>query len=181
MAKHVLILEAPDTLNLCILPVVDRSVYADTIPYDCPQLSVTVPGFNVPVIITDLTKNFTRNLTACDLDLQTVDCGTEFFSLSDGIYILKYSVAPNEYAYVEYNHLRLTKAYNDINEVYCKLNLSGCEPEFKKKEKLKELQFIEQMFKAAKAYIEWCHKPGQGMDIYTYARKRLDKLICKNC
>lgn len=181
MGRHVLSLEAPDTRNECILRLVDTSVYDPNLPVTCPKLQITPPGFNQYFVIEDVEPGFSLNITACDIGIQTVGCGTSYTTLVDGIYILRWSVAPNEYVYAEYNHLRVTSLLNKLYKVLCSLDVSDCEPDFKVKEKLKELRFIEMMIKAAKAAVEYCHNPRRGMDIYNFAKKRLDKFSCKSC
>jgi hypothetical protein len=121
------------------------------------------------------------NLTACDLGIQNAGCGTSYNDLPDGIYIIKYSVSPNEYVYVEYNHLRETKALNKVESVYCDLDLGTCDPPMQIKQKLEKIQFIQQYLKAAKAYVEYCRQPKKGMELYNYAVKLLDKLTCSSC
>lgn len=181
MAKHTLSLEVPDTLNECIICVMDTSVYADKVPVDCPYLDILPPGFTCAVRL-DVSPDFCKlNLTACDLELQTSDCGNVFDVLVDGVYVIRYSVAPNEYVFAEYNHLRITNAMKKFNEVLCALDVANCDPLPEVKEKLKELRLIEMLLKAAKAKVEFCHTPGQGMDLYEYAVKRLDKLACTVC
>lgn len=181
MAKHVLSLEAPDTLVKCILKLTDSSVYNPQAPVTCPRLQVTVPGFNVAVDIPNVQPGFILNLTACDLEIQNKNCGTEYFDLPDGIYILKYSVSPNDIVYVEYNHLRITSVLNRIREVYCRLDIPSCLPPEKIAKRLEEIRMIREYFYAAKAKVEVCHEPKTGMDIYNYAKKLLDKIDCKNC
>jgi hypothetical protein len=180
MAQHVLSLEAPDTMNKCILRVVDTSIYNPVSPPQCPRLLITLPGFTVPVSFddTEISTGFILNLTACDLDLQTSGCGTTYNDLPDGIYIIKYSVSPNEYVYVEYNHLRVTKALNIIQCILCNLDLGACAPPTEIKDKLNELSLIEKYLQAAKANVEYCHQPEKGMELYRYALKLLDKLAC---
>jgi hypothetical protein len=181
MAKHTLSLEVPDTLNDCILRVVDTSLYADKVLVECPYLDILAPGFTCAVRL-DVEPGFCNlNLTACDLGLQTEDCGIRFDTLPDGVYVIKYSVAPNEYVYAEYNHLRITKALNKLNEILCALDVANCDPLPEIKEKLKELRLIEMLLKAAKAKVEYCHTPKHGMDLYEYAMKRLDKMACTVC
>ena len=181
MAKHTLSLEMPDTLNECIMPVMDTSLYATKPPIECPYLDILAPGFTCAVRL-DVNPGFClMNLTACDLELQTKDCGVVFDVIPDGVYVIKYSIAPNEYVYAEYNHLRVTSLMLKFNEVLCGLDLAICDPLPEVKEKLKELRLIEMLIKAAKAKVEFCHTPGQGMDLYEYAKKRLDKLACTVC
>lgn len=183
MAQHVLSLESPDTLNKCILRVVDTSVYNPQTSPVCPLLQVTLPGFKVPVQFTDsqIQPGFNLNLTACDLDLQTTNCGSTYQSLPDGIYIIKYSVSPHDLVYVEYNHLRITCALNKIQSIYCDLDLGTCEPPTKILDQLRQIQLIQQYLNAAKAQVEFCHQPSKGMELYRYAIKLLDKITCTSC
>lgn len=183
MAQHVLSLEAPDTLNKCILRVVDTSVYNNQVVVKCPLLQITLPGFNVPVQFdeTEIQPGFNLNLTACDLDLQVDQCGTVYNDLPDGIYILKYSVSPNDVVYVEYNHLRITCALYKIQQIYCDLDLGTCAPPDKTSAMLDELTMIQHYLKAAKAQVEFCHQPKKGMDLYRYAMSLLNKITCSSC
>jgi hypothetical protein len=169
MAQHVLSVEAPVTMNSCVLRLVDTSIYSPAVPYDCPLLEITLPGFNYAVQFTDplIQQNFILNLTACDLEVQTADCGSSYNALPDGIYIIKYSVAPNETVYVEYNHLRITKALTCYNAEITK--------------KLKALREIRSYLDAAVAKAETCHEPAKAMSLYNYAMKQLGKFDCKTC
>lgn len=180
MSKHLLSLEIPDTMNGCILRVVDTSAYAAGIPVTCPLLQITNPGYIHPENFTtpQIETGFNANLTACDLGLQTSNCGTDFSNISDGIYIIKYSVEPRNLVYVEYNHLRTTCAQNRIKELYCSLELAACDPPAAKKDKLNQIRLIQQYLKASKAYVEDCHDPKRGMELYKYAVSLIDKLSC---
>ncbi len=108
MANHVLSLEVPTVMNTCILKIMDTSVYSDLLPVTCPTLNVTVPGFNYSnqlegAQMVEFVASGNITLTACDLQLQTTNCGTQYANLPDGIYIIKYSVSPNDQVFVEYN------------------------------------------------------------------------------
>lgn len=184
MANHVLSLEAPTTMNKCILRVVDTSVYNPLSPVVCPRLLITLPGFNVPVSFNDtqIAPGFMLNLTACDLELQTKGCGTTFNDLPDGIYIIKYSVSPNDLVYVEYNHLRITNALWVIQCILCFLDLGTCDPPTAVRDKLNQLNLIRIYLDAAVAQVEFCHHPAKGMELYRYAVRLLNKLACNtNC
>jgi hypothetical protein len=180
MANHVLSLEVPTTMNACILPINDTSVYSDIVPITCETLNVTVPGFGYSNQI-DVTSGFSEILTGCDLQLQTTGCGEQYVELPDGLYIIKYSVSPNDLVYVEYNHLRITKALIRYNKALCNLDLVTCEPTAKVKEKLEKLRMVRMYLDAAKAKVEFCHEPQKGMTLYNYAIKLLNKLDCVNC
>ncbi len=180
MANHVLSLEVPTVMNPCILTVMDTSVYTDLIPVTCEQLNITVPGFQYSVQL-DVNAGFIENITACDLNLQTTNCGTEYTDIPDGIYIIKYSVSPNDVVYVEYNHMRITKALNRYYNILCRLDVADCDPPFKIKQKLEELNLIKMYLEAAKSKVEFCHEPQKGMSLYNYAWKLLNKMDCINC
>jgi len=183
MSQHVLSLEAPDTMNLCQLRVVDTSVYNPDVIIKCPILEITLPGFSYPVQFGEdkVAPGFILNLTACDLEVQTSGCGTTFNNLPDGIYILKWSVSPNDQVYVEYNHLRITKALTRYQGILCELDIAACAPNDEQVAKMKKLAEIRSYLEAAKAKVEFCHEPAKGMELYKYAVKLLDKFECKSC
>lgn len=177
-------LEAPDTLNTCILRIEDTSVYNEDVDVNCPILQVTVPGFDYSVVLKedeDIEPGFRVNLTACDLEIQTQNCGSVFNGLPDGIYVIKYSVSPNDVVYVEYNHLRITKALNKYNAILCELDVGACEPPADLQKKLRKLFDIKMYLEIAKATVEVCLEPRKGMQLYSYAVEQLDKMNCKSC
>lgn len=181
MGKHTLSLEIPDTLNECILRVADSSVYDDKLPVECATLEILPPGFTCAVSL-EATAGFCNwNLTACDLGMQTLSCGEVFDTLPDGVYVIKYSVAPNEYVFVEYNHLRITNALIKYQKLLCYLDIAACDPLPEVKEKLKKLRLYHMMLMAAKAKVEFCHHPKEGMNLYEYAVKMIDKMSCNLC
>ena len=180
MAHHILSLEVPTVLNTCILSVLDTSVYSTLMPVTCPTLNVTVPGFNYSTQLTPVPGENTI-LTACDLQLQTQGCNDTLSDLPDGVYVIKYSVSPNDQVFVEYNHLRISKALNIYNNILCKLDLAACDPSVTIKKKLETLKMAKMYLDAAKAKVEFCHEPNHGMSLYNYALKIMNKLDCKNC
>ena len=186
MANHVLSLEVPLVMNPCILKLFDTSVYNILLPVTCPTLNITVPGFSYSneitgSIIDDFINTSQLTLTACDLQLQSTNCGSEYVNLPDGIYIIKYSVSPNEIVYVEYNHMRITEALNKYYNILCDVDVNACDPPFKIKQRLEELRLIKMYLDAAVAKVEYCHEPQKGMSLYNYALKLLNKLSCTNC
>ena len=180
MANHVLSLEVPTVMNTCILNINDTSIYSNIVPLTCETLNVTVPGYSYSNQIT-VSPGFIAILTACDLQLQTTGCGEQYAPLPDGIYIIKYSVSPNDIVYVEYNHLRITNALVRYNKALCTLDLAACEPSAKVQEKLEKLRMIKMYLDAAKAKVEFCLEAQQGMTLYNYAIKLLNKYDCVNC
>ena len=178
MEKHQLALDIPDTLTRCIFRVVDASIWSDLAPIECTKLQITPPGFSTAYEIVNLEPGFFENISACQLGLQTTNCGNTYNNFADGVYVVRWSVSPNDVVYVEYNHLRITDALNKINDLLCCLDIPPCEPERPLREKLREVQLLTTMLKAAKSKVEYCHNPAQGMDMYNYIIKRLNKLAC---
>jgi hypothetical protein len=158
----------------------DTSVYVDLVPVTCPTLNVTVPGFTYSVQLTYVPGSNVI-LTACDLQIQLENCEQQFLNLPDGVYVIKYSVSPNEVVYVEYNHLRITQALVRYNEVMCDLDISDCKPTCEQELKLKQLRLIRQYLDAAIAKVETCHEPQKGMTLYNYAIKMLDTVHSCKC
>ncbi len=167
--NHVLNLESFDTLNETILRISDASVYDNNLNVECPILSITLPGFQYSVQFDDtqIAQGFSLNLTACDLEIQTEDCGNNYKGLPDGIYIFKYSVSPSDVVYVEYNHLRVTKLMIRYQKILCELDLAACAPNAETVKKLKLLREIKMYIEAAKAKVDICHEPKICMERYT--------------
>lgn len=186
MANHVLSLEVPFVMNSCILKIFDTSVYVNPIPITCPTLNITVPGFSYSnqiegTVMTDFVNSGHITLTACDLQLQTVDCGSQYADLPDGIYIIKYSVSPNDQVYVEYNHMRISQAMNKYYKILCDVDVNACDAPAKIKERLAELHLIKMYLDAAVSKVEFCQEPQKGMSLYNYALRLLNKMNCTNC
>lgn len=182
--KHILSLEVPLVTNCEILSIRDTSQYTPLLPVDCPELLITTPGFNSASLIKldqffpIQTSSFDINISACHLSLQTINCGTERSALPDGVYIIKYSVAPNDKAYVEYNHLRITSLINMYYQTLCDIDIDTCEPFSKRKDLIDELQHIKTLIDGAVSKVEFCNSPHLGMDMYNYALRRLNKITC---
>jgi hypothetical protein len=156
------------------------------IPVTCPTLNITVPGFSYSnqiegTVMTDFVNTGHITITACDLQLQTTQCGTQYVNIPDGIYIIKYSVSPNDQVFVEYNHMRITQAMNKYYKVLCDVDANACDPPLKIKQRLEELRLIKMYLDASISKVEFCHEPQKGMSLYNYALKLLNKMTCTNC
>src|SRR4051794_13851557 len=181
--KHQLTLETPDTNNRKIFRVFDTSIYSKDLRVTCGLLQITSPGFNAPVQL-EVLPYFNLVLNACSLGITTAGCNGDAPELPDGIYNAQYSVAPNDKVYVEYNHLRITNLMNCYMEQLGILEINvNNDPAPEVKSKLKELRFIRSLIEAAKAKVEYRNACHQGMELYTYAQKRLRKYTgeCINC
>jgi hypothetical protein len=188
--KHILSLDIPQSSNCEILPIVDTSDYNEDMGVSCPELSITAPGFNAPKIIpTTVTMNsdgiwegFGRlNLNACSLGLQTTSCSSSRNSINDGIYIIKYSVSPNDKVYVEYNHLRVTEILSTYYKKLCELDVQPCQPTSEFQQVMAEMKYIRTLIDAAVAKVEYCQSPNEGLELYNFAKTKLKKITCQVC
>jgi hypothetical protein len=181
-SKHILSLEIPTVSNCDLLCIKDTSQYSSELAVDCEELLITLPGFSVPVLI-KVDKDFDMCLTACTLAIQKSDCGTTQEKIPDGVYIIKYSVSPNSKVYVEYNHLRVTRLLTTYYEVLCDLEVQACQPDSEKQSLLAEMSYIRTVIDAAGANVEYCQSAAHGMQLYNYAKNRLNKIACPsgNC
>ena len=165
----------------------DISLYNQpTSGIECPRLLITVPGFGYPVMYEDVTPKFNRAFTAIDLTLQGGSNFADTAELPDGIYIINYSIAPNDEVFVEYNYLRQCQAYSMYYGKVCALDISPCNVCGDRKEKLKKLQEIKFLLEAAKAFVEECNAPTKGLELHNYAVSLLKSLDtgcddCSNC
>ena len=172
--KHQLSLELPDTNNISVLRVFDTSLYAEDLGTNCGLLQITSPGFNTPVNI-EVLPQFNLVLNACTLGIQNTGCGSYCNTIPDGIFTVRYSVAPNDKVYIEYQYLRITQTLNIYYNALSSLELAACEPDADLKEQLKELRLIKSFIDAAKAKVEYAHQPEQGLELLIYAQNKLIK------
>ena len=181
--RHELSLHIPHVMNSGVLPIYDISVYESSMPISCPTLQILLPGFTKAVTINEdspmpLIPDFIRKVNACEMGIQKANCGQEFYDLPDGIYVIKYSVSPNEIVYVEYNHLRITCAKKKLQEHLCSLQLDPYAPDEHRNAKFNRLMEVSQWLDAAVASVEYCKNPKKGMDMYNHAVKILEKMDC---
>jgi hypothetical protein len=177
---HQLFLDIPHTNNPRIFRVFDTSIYTDKLEVKCGVLQITSPGFNSPKNV-DVEPNFNLVLNACSLGIQNSNCGITSEILPDGIYIVRYSVSPNDKVYVEYTHLRVTQFINRYNQMLADLEMAACEPPADIKATLEELRLIKSYIDAAKVKVEYCHENEDGMNLLIYAQQRLMKLDGIKC
>jgi hypothetical protein len=175
--RHQLSLEVPLVYNERLLQVTDSSLYTSALPVECARLEITVPGYVAPAVVS-VVKGFNHFLNSCDLGLQSVGCDDETNVLPDGLYVIRYSVSPNDQVFVEYNHLRQTQAWNRYYKKLCTAGLGACEPTQDVKEQLRRFQMVRSFLDAAKAKVEYCHEPHKGMELMAYAQRLLEKKGC---
>jgi hypothetical protein len=174
MSKHILSLDIPVTYNPKILRIVDTSQYAADIPVTCSRLIITAPGYNLPVEI-EVLPNTHQVLSACRLEIQKDGCEENVVDLPDGIYVVRYEVAPLQKVFVEYNHLRVTNVINKYFYELSRVCLNQEEPTTEAMEDLEELRLIKSYIDAAVVKVEIRHEPDDGLMLINYANQKLQR------
>lgn len=176
MGKHILSLDIPPISNNGILLIDDTSVYDSILPVNCPTLQITYPG-QVSSTLIDVTPGFRAVLNACAIGvLSGTACSTSCLDIPDGIYNIRYNIAPNDKIYVEYFHMRTTQAMNWRMELLCNLRLQCCLPDRDVMQAINDLNLILGYLDAAKATVENCHDNTRGIELYRFAWDMMDKM-----
>lgn len=180
MGQHILLLNFPSVTEEGVIVVEDISVYDDILPVMCPTLQVTPPGGNSVIFDTSGTGWHTV-LNACSIGLlPSTGCSESCPCLPDGIYNFRYSVAPNDQVFVEYNVMRTVQAMNRYFHLLCGLNIQCCIPDKELQYQLSQLDIIRNYILAAKLAVEECNRPEDGINILLFANTLMDKMSrCK--
>jgi hypothetical protein len=178
--KHRLALDIFDTSCETVIKISDVSSYGQGLPVECLRLDITLPGFYQPVYIENLEPGFNKVIDMITLGYQLANA-EHLNSFPDGLYLIKYSVSPNDKRYVIYNHLRTTCITNEYYRELCKLQLAECEPTKEIKQKLNDLRYIKMLIDAAKAKAEYCDSIAQATDMLGYAARMLGKYQTGSC
>lgn len=181
-----LFLDIPHINNTKILRIKDSSYYNENIEVSCGQILITPPGFSYPVGF-NVDPYFSIVLNSASLGLSETTRNDFLDDIADGIYIIHYSVSPNDQIFVEYNHMRTALLEKDYYENLCSLYTR--EGSFRTDEfnnKLKELKAIERLIKASVILVEEKHFNEKGIELYQRAEKLLKKYKssltkCKTC
>ena len=180
MGQHKLFLDIPDTSELGILVIKDISSYDDILPVTCPTLQITPPGYG-SIVITPESTGFDLVLNACQVGLISASgCTSICPTLPDGIWTIRYSVAPNDQVYVVYRYMRTVEAMARYFQLMCALNVQCCTPSAELIYQMQQLDIIRNYILAAKLAVEECNRPSDGINILRFANSLMDKLSsCK--
>ena len=162
-----------DTHNVLTLGIADASVY-DTTPTS-PTIEITVPGFP-PVSIPFVPNDFNL-FNSTTLELSAVGDPTQ--PLPDGIYYLKYTVAPALTNYVNKTIMRVEQIQQKFDEEFMKLDMMQCDLAIKQQSRV-ELDSIYYFIQGSIAAANNCAVETSNK-LYMQANKMLDNFIKNNC
>lgn len=163
------------TYNTLTLGITDASIYPTDPPVvSSPSIEINVPGFGVVII--PFSVNDFNIYTSVNLGITSV--GTDQ-PLPDGVYYLKYSVAPAYLNYVEKSIIRTEKLQEKFDEAFMKLDIMECDRALRTQSKV-TLTTISFMINGAIAAANNCAVV-EANKLYLQADKMLNNFLKNNC
>jgi len=164
------------TYNTLTLGVADASTY-DTNPpvVSAPTIEITVPNFGV--VSLPFTPNEFNIFNSTSLGLSAV--GEPLIPLPDGIYYLKYTVAPAMTYNVEKNIMRTELIQEKFDNAFMKLDMMECDSAIRTQAKV-DLNSIYYMISGSIAAANNC-AVDTANKLYMQADRMLNNFIRNNC
>lgn len=163
------------TYSTLTLGIADASIYPDDPPtVTSPTLEVTVPGYGVVSLAFNVNDLAILNSS----NLGITEIGT-YLPLPDGIYTIKYSVAPAYENFVQKSIIRVDQLQEKFDRAFLQLDMMECDMAIKKQAKV-NLDSIYYMIQGAIAAANNCAEI-QANKLYNQAFRMLDKFIKNNC
>lgn len=162
-----------NTYNIQTLGVADNSVY--DILVTAPTIDITVPGSTV--VSLPFSPNNFNIFNSTSLGLTTV--GEPLVALPDGVYFLKYTIAPATTYFVEKSIMRTAAIQEKFDSAFMKLDMMECDLAVRTQSKvtLNTIYYLIQGSIAAanNSAIDTANK------LYAQADRMLDNFIKTNC
>lgn len=163
------------TYNVLTLAIADASTYPDDPPVvTSPLIDIDIPGFGVttlPFVIDNL-NIFTSS------NLGITEAGNDQ-ALPDGIYRLKYSIAPAITNYVEKTILRVDRLQEKFDNAFLQLTMMECDRALKTQSSV-TLNTINFFIQGAIAAANNCAEY-ESNKLYTQADNMLNSFLKSNC
>lgn len=163
----------PDTHNLKTLAIVDVSQYPSNWNIKNPTIEITPPSFtkkHIPFSV--------QSLNIYNSNSVGLTCGTcDYVNLPDGIWYVKFSVAPAVDNYIERSFLRIDNLKVRMESVFMCVDMEECDADVKW-EKLQIIDQIEVYIEGAIAAANQCNNP-LAMKLYEIASKMITNLLKK--
>jgi len=165
----------PPSYSTLLLAVTDASIYPDSPPVvSAPTIEIEVPNFGTKILpFLPLETNIFASDT---LGITEAGCKQP---LPDGIYHLKYSVAPAYANYVERTILRTDKLQEKFDNAFLSLDMMECDSALKTQASV-NLNTINFFIQGAIAAANNCAEQ-EALKLYNQASNMLDKFLKSNC
>jgi hypothetical protein len=164
------------TYNTLTLGIADASTYPTDPPVvTTPTIEIDVPSVGNVVLPFVVNEYNIFNSTSLGLTL----IGEPLIPLPDGIYKLKYSVAPAYLNFVEKSIMRIDRIQEKFDEAFMKLDMMECDRAIKTQQKV-ELTSIYFFIQGSLAAANNC-AIDEANKLYTQANNMLNNFIRNNC
>jgi len=171
-----------DSNNPKTFRLIDDSEYNPKLPVQNGLLEVTPPGFKYSQVFS-VKPYFSMALNASILGILKTKSYSTLADLPDGIYHIKYSIAPNQELVVEYDYFRTIKLMDKYARIVCALLDKKFDYTVREFEEIKqEILWIRQLIESSKYKVEICDEGEKGIDLYNEASMLLNKYVgCLSC
>jgi hypothetical protein len=163
------------TYNLETLGIADNSTYPTSHAVQSPTIEIDVPGFGLVSLPFNINDFNVYNSTS--LGLTAV--GDALLPLPDGVYYIKYSVAPAYINYVQKTIIRVDQLQEKFDSAFMKLDMMECDLAIKRQQKV-ELNSIYYFIQGAIAAANNC-AVATANKLYNQANIMLNNFIRGNC
>lgn len=163
------------TYSVLTLGVSDASIYPTNPPVvSSPSIEIDVPGFGTKIL--PFVPNEINVFTSSSLGITESGCNQ---ALPDGVYRLKYSVAPAYVNYVEKTILRVDKLQEKFDNAFLQLNMMECDRALKTQSSV-TLNTINFFIQGAIAAANNCAEY-ESNTLYAQADNMLNNFLRTNC
>lgn len=166
-------LQIHSTYSTRTLAVGDASIYPGNFYITNPTIEITPPFLNKSINLFS-----PRNLNIYNSNDLNIICDQES-DLPDGIWTLKYSVAPAHSNFVEKKFIRVDILLRDYQMAFLKTDLSNCDVSISKADKA-SLENIYNYIIGAVAAANDCDYT-KAMEFYEIAKNKLEKFNKTKC
>jgi len=163
------------TYNVQTLGIADASTYPATPPVSSPTIEIDVPGFglvSLPFNINDF-----NIYTTASLGITSV--GDPLLPLPDGVYYIKYSVAPAYQNFVQKTIMRVDQLQEKFDSAFMKLDMMECDAAIRKQQMV-DLNSIYYFIQGSIAAANNC-AVDTANKLYNQANKMLNQFIANKC
>jgi len=164
------------TYNTKTLGIADASIYPTDPPnVSAPTIEITIPNF-AKISLPFSVDNFTV-YTSSTLGLTSI--GEPDLPLPDGVYFLRYSIAPAYINFVEKSIVRVDRLQEKFDEAFMKLDMMECDRAIKAQAKV-DLNTIYFFIQGAIAAANNCAVT-EATKLYKQADRMLDNFMNNDC
>jgi hypothetical protein len=163
------------TYNVQTLGIADASTYPATPPVSSPTIEIDVPGFglvSLPFNINDF-----NIYTTASLGITSV--GDPLLPLPDGVYYIKYSVAPAYQNFVQKTIMRVDQLQEKFDSAFMKLDMMECDAAIRKQQMV-DLNSIYYFIQGSIAAANNC-AIDTANKLYNQANRMLNQFIANRC